>query len=243
MEPAELGKMLLESEKVNLAQGALIASGVNEVREFNRYMAKIDQLCQEIAHSLKGSEVERAKEIFHWLWKSKPHRYQQRGNFKLNDVIDAQLGETEIVGNCLGLTVLFNVLAQRFGLKVKAVHLEYAFGIGPHVFTVLHAESRSIDIEHSLPYGFDYRGHKGTPQREEWGDRELVADIYHSVANSSAEQGDWEDAIEGYDKALRLNPEYNKARLNKGIALVELGRVDEAREWLREGAPGAPGGA
>jgi len=243
MEPAELEKMLLEGEKIDLAQGALIASGVNEVREFNRYIAKIDQLCQEIAHSLKGSELERAKEIFHWLWKSKPHRYQQRGSFKLNDVIDAQLGERETVGNCLGLTVLFNVLAQRFGLKVKAVHLEYAFVIGPHVFTVLHAESRSIDIEHSLPYGFAYRGHKGTPQREHWGDRELVADIYHSVANSSAELGEWADAIEGYDKAIRLNPEYNKARLNKGIALVELGRLEEAREWLKEKAPAAPGGA
>ncbi|MGB2853845.1 MAG: tetratricopeptide repeat protein [Dehalococcoidia bacterium] len=228
---------------MDLAQGALIASGVNEVREFNSYMAKIDQLCQEIAHARKAAEVERAKEIFHWLWKSKPHRYQQRGNFKLNNVIDAQLGETETVGNCLGLTVLFNVLTQSFGLEVKAVHLEYAFGIGPHVFTVLHAGSRSIDIEHSLPYGFDYHGHKGTPQREEWEDRELVADIYHSVANSSAELGEWADAIEGYDKAIRLNPEYSKARLNKGIALVELGRVEEAREWLKEKAPAAPGGA
>ena len=235
MEPAELEKMLLEGEKMDLAQGALIASGVNEVREFNRYLAKIDQLCQEITHSLKGSDVERAKEIFHWLWRPKPHRYQQRGSFKLNDVIDAQLGERETVGNCLGLTVLFNVLAQRFGLEVKAVHLEYAFGIGPHVFTVLHAESRSIDIEHSLPYGFDYHGHKANPQREEWGDRELVADIYHSVANSSAEQGEWADASGGYDKAMQLNPEYSKARLNKGIALVELGRVEEAREWFREG--------
>ncbi len=236
-------KLLFESEKIDLAQGALIASGVNEVREFNSCMAKIDQFCQEIAHNLKGSEVERAKEIFHWLWKSKPHRYQQRGSFKLNDVIDAQLGETEPVGNCLGLTVLYNVLVQRFGLEVKAVHLEYAFGIGPHVFTVLHAGSRSIDIEHSLSYGFEYRVHKYNPQREEWGDRELVADIYHSVANSSAEVGKWAKAIEGYDKAIGLNPEYNKARLNKGIALAELGRVEEAKDWFKEKSPGAPCGS
>lgn len=225
--------MLFEGEKIDLAQGALIASGVSDERDFNRYLAKIDQLCRDINHSPKAADAERAKELFSWLWRSKPHRYQQRGSFRLNDVIDAQLGEIDNVGNCLGLTVLFNVLAHRFGLKVQAVHLEYAFGIGPHVFTVLYADSLPIDIEHSLSYGFDYRGHKSNPQREEWGDRELVADIYHSVANVFAEHGRWEDAIGCYDKAIHLNPKYTRARLNKGIALVERGRVEEAREWFR----------
>jgi tetratricopeptide (TPR) repeat protein len=233
MEPAKLYKNLFDDEEMDLAQGALLASGVSNEGEFNRYLAKIDQLCQEIVHSRKGSEVKKARDIFHWLWRSKPHRYRQRGSFRLNDVIDAQLGGTETVGNCLGLTVLFNVLAQRFGLKVQAVHLEYAFGIGPHVFTELRAGMRYIDIEHSLPYGFNYRGHKDNQQREEWGDRELIADIYHSVANSSAELGEWSDAIGYYDKAIRLNPKYTRARLNKGIALVELGQVEEAREWFR----------
>jgi len=234
----KLEKTLLTSEKgekIDLAQGALIASGVNDEREFNRHLAKIDRLCQEIAQAQKGSDVERAREIFHWLWWAKPRRYEYRGSFKLSDVLDAVLGEKEQVGNCLGLTILYNVLAQRSGLDVTAVHLEDAFGIGPHVFTVLHVGGRSIDIENIFPDGFDYRGHKGNPQREEWGDRELIADIYHSVANDLFEQGKWEVAIENYDKAIMLNPEYTKACLNKGIALAELGRVEEAREWFRAG--------
>jgi tetratricopeptide (TPR) repeat protein len=238
-ELAKLEKALLESEKgeVDLAQGALIASGVEAEPAWTTYLAKIDRLCQEIAHARKGSDEERSREIFHWLWRSKPHRYEYRGSFKLSDVLDAQLGAKEKVGNCLGLTVLYNVLAQRFGLKVKAVHLEDAFGIGPHVFSVLYAAGRSIDIEHVFPYGFDYRGHWGNPQREEWGDKELVADIYHSVANDSFEQWKWESAIENYDKAIMLNPKYTKACLNKGIALVELGRVGEAREWFSQRLP------
>ncbi|MBE0415999.1 MAG: tetratricopeptide repeat protein, partial [Dehalococcoidia bacterium] len=182
----------------------------------------------------KGDDVERAEGIFHWLWRSKPHRYEYRGNFKLTDALDAQLGEMENVGNCLGLTVLYNVLAQRFGLEVKAAHLEDAFGIGPHVFTVLCIGMRSIDIDNIFPYGFNYRGHKGDPLREEWGDRELIADIYHSMANDFFERGEWESAIENYDKSIRLHPKYTKARLNKGIALVEMGRVEEAREWFRK---------
>ena len=61
-----------------------------------------------------------------------------------------------------------------------------------------------------------------------------MADIYHSVANSLFEQGKLESAIQSYDKAIRLNPKYTKTRLNKGIVLVELGRFEEAREWLEE---------
>lgn len=221
---------------MDLAREALIASGVDDEHELNRYLAKIDRLCREIAQGQKGSDVEKAREIFHWLWRAKPHRYEYRGSFKLSDVLDAQLGDGESVGNCLGLTILYNVLAQRFGLEVKAVHLEDAFGLGPHVFTVLYVGMRSVDIENIFPYGFDYRGHKGNPQREQWGDRELIADIYHSVANDFFEQGKWESAIEDYDKAIILNPKYTKAYLNKGIALVELGRLDEAGEWFREGA-------
>lgn len=236
-ELANLEAMLLEGGKIELDQGALIASGVETEHVLNSYLGRIDQLCHRIAaeafHS-KGSDVERAREIFHWLWRTKPYRHQYRGSFKLTDVLDAQLGEKDKVGNCLGLTLLYNVLAQRFGLEVKAVQVEHAFGLGPHVFSVLYVGGGSIDIENIFPHGFDYREHKGDPQRNEWGIRELVADIYHSMANSFFEQRKLNSAIENYDKALRLNPKYTKARLNKGIALVELGRLAEAREWFRD---------
>ena len=228
---------LLRGGEMDLAEGALIASGVDNERVLARYLAQIDQLCLQIdaeAVSRQGGDLEKAREIFHWLWRTKPHRHQRQGNFKLTDVLEAQLGEKDEVGNCLGLTLLYNVLGQRFGLKVRAVQLEDAFGWGPHVFTVLYAAGRSIDVENVFPHGFDYPEHLENRQRQEWGDRELIADIYHSVANSLFEQGKLKSAIESYDKAIRLNPEYTKARLNKGIALVELGRVEEARQWLEK---------
>lgn len=232
---ANLEARFLQGAKIDLDQGALIASGVNRESVFTEYLAKIDQLCHRIAEALscQGGDLEKARGIFDWLWRAKPNRYQYQGNFKLSDVLDAQLGAQDKIGNCLGLTVLYNVLAQRFGLEVRAVQLEDAFGMGPHVFSVLYAEGRSIDIENVFPYGFDYQGHLYNPQRKEWGDRELIADIYHSMANSFFERGKLERAIEGYDRAIRLNPAYTRARLNKGIALVELGRVGEAREYFR----------
>ncbi|MFQ5924832.1 MAG: tetratricopeptide repeat protein [Dehalococcoidia bacterium] len=236
-ELANLEAILLEGGRIDLDQGALIASGVETEPVLNSYLARIGQLCHRIAAKdfrSKGSDVERARAIFHWLWRTKPYRHQYRGNFKLTDVLDAQLGEKDEVGNCLGLTVLYNVLCRRFGLEVKAVQMEHAFGLGPHVFSVLYVAGRSIDIENVFPYGFDYRGHKGDPQRKEWGSGELGADIYHSRANSLFERGKLDSAIENYDRAIRLNPKYAKARLNKGIALVELGRLAEASERFRD---------
>jgi tetratricopeptide (TPR) repeat protein len=243
-EIAKLERKLLKGEKserggeIDLAQGALLASGVETVKELNRYLEKIDRLYRRIAEALldlppKGSDSKKARGIFNWLWQEKTHRYVYGGNFRLTRVLDAQLGGEEKVGNCLGLTVLYNALAQRFGLEVKVARLEDAFGLGPHLFTVLYAGERTVDIENIFPDGFDYRGHPGTEQREEWGDRELIADIYHSVGNDLFASGKLERSIGSYDRALILHPGYNRAHLNKGIALVELGRVEEAKEWFR----------
>ena len=250
---AKLEKALLEGEEhgkevgIGLIQGALIASGVQTGEEFDSYLAMIDLFYQRISDALfdlleMGNDSKKAKDIFYWLWRVKPHRYEYGGSFRLTEVLEAQLGEkgrcvedggSRIVGNCLGLTLLYNVLARRFGLTVGAVHLEDAFGLGPHLFTVLYTGDHTIDIENIFPHGFDYRGHSGLSEREEWGDLELIADIYHSVANAFFVSGEWERAIENYDKAIILHPKYIRAHLSKGIALVELGRIEEAREWFR----------
>jgi tetratricopeptide (TPR) repeat protein len=223
---ARLEKALLEGEEhgeevgLGMVHGVLIASGVKTVEEFNRYLAMIDLLYQRISDALSdlleiGDDSKKAEGIFNWLWQVKPHRYEYRGSFRLTEVLEAQLGETGrgvedrgsgIVGNCLGLTLLYNVLARRFGLMVGAVHVEDAFGLGPHLFTVLYTGDRIIDVENIVPHGFDYRGHSDVGEREEWGDRELIADIYHSVANYFFLSGEWECAIESYDKAIMLHP-------------------------------------
>jgi len=230
----ELEKALLRGEDIGLARGALVASGVETRQELNRYLDMINRLYQAIADTLQ-SKLD-ARGIFDWLWQSKPDRYEPEGHFRLTRVLEAQAGGGGGVGNCLGLTILYNVLAQRFRLAVRAAYLEDAFGRGPHVFTVLDIGKRTIDIENILPDGFDYRAHRKARDRIEWGDRELTADMYNSNGNELAASGDWGKAIENYDKSLMLYPQYNRARLNKGIALVELGRRSEAEEWFKSQA-------
>jgi tetratricopeptide (TPR) repeat protein len=171
--------------------------------------------------------VAKARSLFTWLWNQKPNRYQSHGTFRLHDVVDSQLsGENQAVGNCLGLTLLYNCLLKRIGIDVGALYVENAFGIGPHVLTMVSTEGLLIDVENILPDGFDFKGHLANPSRIRWGNKELVADIYHSLGNEFFEKENFVEALENYDRAIQLNPQYEKARLNKAIVLDKIDRED-----------------
>jgi len=114
---------------------------------------------------------------------------------------------------------------RKIGIHAGALYLENAFGISPHVLTVLRIKDIDIEIENILPEGFDYKGHLNNPTRTRWGDRELVADIYHSLGNELFEMDMLRDALKNYDKAITINPSYEKAKLNKLIVIDKLKRV------------------
>lgn len=207
---------------MNLLREALIASGAKskELRHYINLWQKI--LNQALPYIPPSGDRERAKALFDWLWQTKPRRYKLGGSFRLTEVIQAQIDpDKEEIGNCLGLTLLYNTLAQGIGLKTGAIYLENAFDRGPHIFSVLYLPEGSIDIENIFPYGFDYKGHLHLP-RLEWGDRELIAEIYVSRGNELFEQGRYKEAIRDYEIALRLNPDYEKAFLNKLMAQERL---------------------
>jgi tetratricopeptide (TPR) repeat protein len=209
----------------NLEKESLLASGVIENEDFVKYMHKLDELYQQFVYSVMfpSDLLAKAGALFKWLWIEKPARYKPHGHFRLNHVIDAQLSQdSQAVGNCLGLTLLYNCLVKKMGIHAEASYLENAFEIGPHVLTVLKTETSLIDIENVLPDGFDYKGHLDDPSRIRWGDRELVADIYHSVGNELFSKGEFIKALKNYEMALDLNPQYEKARLNKAILLDKI---------------------
>lgn len=212
----------------SLEKEALIASGVSEDDQIADYMSKLAHLHQQFIREIKPTHdpLTRAKALFDWLWMKKAGRYRPHGHYRLNDAIDSQLsGGNQVVGNCLGLTLLYNCLLQRTGMDAEALYLENAFGRGPHVLTIFRGKESMIDIENILPAGFDYKGHLNDPSRTGWGDTELVADIYHSRGNEFYEKGDYTLALRSYDRAMSLNPLYERARLNRAIVLDRVGEA------------------
>ena len=229
-----LEKRLFETDEPDLAWRALVASGIGNQGELDSYMGKIDMLCKDIEPALPvDDDLHRAQALFDWLWAAKPKRYEFQGNFRLTHVLDAQLDPKAVtVGNCLGLTLLYNVLAERFGLNMRAVYLEQAHGRESHVFSIMDTGQATIDIDNIFPYGFDYKEHLDNPLRVTWDDAGLIADIYHSIGSALHEQKKLEEAVRIYSKAILFNPKYEKAYLNRGIALSLLGREEEAKRDL-----------
>jgi tetratricopeptide (TPR) repeat protein len=209
----------------NLEKESLLASGIKDRDKLVEYRGKLDQLNKQCIRQMRPPHepVEKARALFNWLWERKPGRYNPRGPFRLNDIIDAELSKKDQpVGNCLGLTLLYHCLLKKMNVHADALYLENAFGMGPHVLTLLQTEASTIDIENILPDGFDYKGHLNNPSRTKWGDKELVADIYHSIGNELFPKSKFAEALENYEKALRLNPRYEKAHLNKAILLDKM---------------------
>jgi len=219
------GEINIKKRVFDLEKEALLASGIQKKDEIAFSINKLDHLYQQfICHIVPPSEpVEKARLLFTWLWKEKPARYKPQGNYKLSEVIDAQMSDdAKTVGNCLGLTLLYNCLLRRMGIMAEALYLENGFGIGPHVLTLLQTEDFLIDIENILRDGFDYKGHLHDPSRIRWGDKELIADIYHSMGNEFFSKGEFIEALENYDRAINLNPQYGKAHINRAILLDKM---------------------
>jgi tetratricopeptide (TPR) repeat protein len=210
----------------DLEREALIASGIQAEENIRDYHSKFDFFFQKYRPSAQvdAPPLEWARTVFDSLWKGRPNRYINHRPFRLNQVIDAQLGRpNQPVGNCLGLTLLYNCLLRRIGICAQALYLEEAFQAGPHVLTFLRIDDVETDVENVLADGFDYKGYKENPHRVEWGDKELVGDIYQSVGTETFQREEFREALRNYDLALKFNPGYEKARLNRAILLDRMG--------------------
>ena len=167
---------------MSLPKAAFIASGLDS-SQLEKYMARFDSITRNLIVSIKGRDKrEDAEVIFDWLWETKPNRYERGGNFRLPSIVDAYLEETEKVGNCLGLTTLYNSLVHKFGIPMKAAYLENFMGF-PHLFSLFPSETGTVPVENIFPNGFDYDPHKHNREIAVWDNLHLVADIYNSRAN------------------------------------------------------------
>ncbi|MDP6178685.1 MAG: tetratricopeptide repeat protein [Desulfatiglandales bacterium] len=170
--------------------------------------------------------MNRARALFEWLCRVKPSRYEPDGNYRLTGVIDAQTSQgDEAVGNCLGLTLLYNALLRQGGIEAEALYLENDFGAGPHVLTLLPVNDAILDVENSLPGGFDYKGYLKISSSERRGAKELIADTYHRLGNELFDQGELNKTLKCYNMAINLNFKYQRAYHNRMILPEKMGQL------------------
>src|SRR4030067_2434486 len=131
-------------KEFNLEKEALLTSGIKGKDALAIYENKLHLVIHQFLSKISPvpDPLTKARVLFSWLWEEKPTRYERHGHFRLNHAIDAQLNkENPTVGNCLGLTLLYNCLLRRMGIRAEALYLENAFGVGPHALTILQIEA------------------------------------------------------------------------------------------------------
>ena len=141
--------------KLTLAEAALIASGMRDEKELSLYLGKFEKLSSKLDSYLirRGIELAdgyaKAEAIHNFLWYIKPAKYNKR-IYKFSDAVDNALDRCERrIGSCIALTLLYNALAERQGLKTALLVSQ------EHMMAIVKLEKQEVVVEHGSVYGFD----------------------------------------------------------------------------------------
>jgi tetratricopeptide (TPR) repeat protein len=155
-----------EFASIPLAEAALIASGMTDARKREAYAATIGLLEARARRTVAGAKTAAAKgeKLLSFL-------HAPGGPLKKYVHDQTSLAVLLDTGsfNCVSSAVLYNVLADRLGLNVRAVDL------GDHAFSLLRDGDRGIDVETTTAKGFDPKRKKGAPAAEAKNRREVGA--------------------------------------------------------------------
>ncbi len=239
--------------KFSLIEAGFIAGGVDSCDELQAYCKRFDQLVQSLRQSgnVRGMPRTRAQAVFVFL-----HQTVLQGGYNLQ-ASDLRQALDHGRFNCVTASLLFNCMAQRFGLK--AVGLE----IPGHAMSRLELPQETLDIETTCPRWFTLIDkHKGVSSPSSGGpvptepgtavrgpqpvrqisEVELVATIYYNLGVDRLAEKRFADAAAANAKAVRLDPDNATAKgnflatiNNWAIDLCTSGEYEKAAELLRLG--------
>lgn len=235
--------------RFSLLEAGLIAGGIDDDEQLQRYCRRFDALAESLRASdkVQGEPRAQAQAIFEFL-----HRSVLCGGYCLQ-ASDLRQAFDHGRFNCVTATLLLNCLAERFGLN--AVALQFP----GHAMSRLELPSETLDIETTCPAWFTLLdgGHKA----QRGGDSrlpeskaakngpprlltevELVATIYYNRGVDLLAERRFAEAVAANGKAVRLDPQNATAKGNYlatinnwGIELGMAGQYEKAAELFRLG--------
>jgi hypothetical protein len=130
----------------SLADAVLIASGVDDDTDLQRYRARLVSLIAAATERVprSASPARRARRLLEELHRVALRRYEASTD-RFTDLIDTG------TYNCVSSSLLYILAAREVGLDPAAAETPL------HVFVVLEAGARHIEIEATSPTGFDIR--------------------------------------------------------------------------------------
>jgi tetratricopeptide (TPR) repeat protein len=224
-------------DRWSFSDAALLASGVTDAARRKEYLCRLDALEADMRKATggAGTQFEKGQQLLKFLHEGPMAKGYEREQSNLSTLLDT--GKF----NCISSATLYNVLARRLGLDVRAV------AIPNHVFATLHDGSRCAPVETTNASGFDRRKEHGGPRREvgQWG---LVAIIYCNRGVQRSKEKRPHEAVVAYGCALILDAGNASAAKNLlaelnnwSVGLTREGKYPEALAVLERGLALQPG--
>ncbi len=189
---------MCRTEKFDLAATGFIASGIRNRDELESYLVKFGELVAIIGSDEKvnnaKTDVDKAEAVFNWLWVSKPNRYNSAP--RLTEALDNQLSDSEEVGDCMGLTLLYNSVCQRLGIDMNAVWTIR------HIYSAMDVGEEINPIENTSRDGFG----NGSGIGKVIGNQQFIQRFLIRLAYDYKEAERYKDAFSLDEIALRINP-------------------------------------
>jgi len=138
-------------------------------------------------------------------------------------------------GNCLGLSLLFLSLAERFDLPFRGVY------VPGHMFIRYEGSDASVNFEFAeggaqwpdARYRSTFRLSADGPYLRSLSSGETTSVLLKSLGAAYAKQGRHREALDLYAAAARLYPGLPDVPYNAGVSLQRLGRGEEAAAMYR----------
>ena len=228
----------------SLLQAALIASGVTEVRELDRYCADFKSRIRRSAKNAgEDSTVPQSERAFQLLYDEFLTGDYHFACTEMNRALDD--GDY----NCVTATVLYHCICEAYCVSPVAVatktHVRSRF-ISDRVFDVETTCRDWFDVSRRDPVKQSSRTNQ--PETRQLSNVELVAKIYYNRGVSLLEKKAFDNAIDLLNISLKLDPidlpahENLAAGLNNwALATSDAGNFEHAVELLHRGQKLRPG--
>jgi len=227
-------------EGSGFANLALIASGVLDPIKRQAYLRRLDDLERNARAAVASAKTtsEKGEKLLGWL-----HRGPMAKGYQSNQTDLSVLLDTGFF-NCVSSATLYNILAVRLGLDVRAIE------VPDHAFSVLYQGTSHMDVETTNASGFNpardpriaqqlerMTGFRYIPdshrdQRREVDAAGLVAIIYYNHGVQLTEQKRYHEALLAYFRAMSLDPEFGSAVKNALATLANWSvELSQSKKW------------
>ncbi|MEC9002897.1 MAG: hypothetical protein VX644_05960 [Planctomycetota bacterium] len=206
----------------SLAEAALLSNGILEAGQRKKYLDQIDQITGQAQKLLKDTATpyQQGEQLLKWLHANVMKAGYEKHQTDLSVILDT--GKF----NCVSSATLYNIVALRLGLDVRAIE------VPDHAFSIQYVGTKHADVEttnaagfnpardprilerFTRETGFNYIPDRHADKRREVTNIGLMALTYYNHGVTHSENEDYAAALVDYFRALSLDPEFPSAIQN-----------------------------